>query len=69
MRKWLSIIVAILCLSLCFGTVAETATEPAALEVEFYHADDEVKIEHETYEAYKLLEAACREKGAIYPSR
>ena len=44
MRKWLSIIVAILCLSLCFGTVAETATEPAALEVEFYHADEEINF-------------------------
>ena len=54
MRKWLSIIVAILCLSLCFGTVAETATEPAALEVEFYHADEEtnfyyVSITDETF--------------------
>lgn len=27
--------------------------------------DHEIQIEHETFEAYKLLEAACREKGVI----
>ena len=44
MRKWLSIIAVILCLCFCFGAIAETATEPEPLMVEFYHADDEVNF-------------------------
>ena len=44
MRKWLSIVAVILCLCFCFGAIAETATEPEPLVVEFYHADDEVNF-------------------------
>lgn len=69
MRKWLSVITVVLCLSLCFGALTEAATEPATGEPYLDRdADFPYKIDHDDL-AFQLFTAAGFEWGGDWTDR